>query len=122
MKLNSKQIDAIQGTIISSFIANHYINEVLSFKMPMVKHGLKKSLNDSVKQLDVIESNYFDKIEEAGGEDLHDKITANTMDFLKLLLSLEYSDFVQFQQILQAYKIDRERIELVTQDILTRNK
>lgn len=122
MKLSSKQLDAIQGMILSGFIANHYANEVLTLKVPMVKHKLKKSLNDSVKQLDVIEKNYFDKIEEEGGEDLQDKITANTMDFMKLLLSLEYSDFVQFQQILQAYKLDPKRIEAVTQDILTRNK
>jgi hypothetical protein len=117
--MTTKQLDTIQGAILSSFVAQHYISEVLKLKLPFVKHQLKKSLKDAYKGLEVIEHQYFDSIDDIDESELNHKLTSNTMDFLEMLTKDSYSDFIQFQQMYQAFKIDKEKMEKISHEILT---
>ncbi len=121
--MNNKKLDKIQGAILSSYIASFYINEVLAYKIPEVRHKAKKSLKDSVKELQRIEQNYFDVIEkDEHGEKMNMMLTDNAMTFLDLLMKFSYSDFVQLQQVVSAWQLKPKQIEGLTKKILKENE
>lgn len=121
--MNKKQLDKIQGCILSCYIASFYVNEVLAYKLPEVRHKLRKSLNDSVKEMQVIERKYFDSIDEdEHGEKMNMMLTDNAIAFFDLLMKFDYSDYIQLQQVISAWEKKPKQIEGLSKKILKDEK
>ena len=118
--MNKKQITSISGSIISSFVNLHYLEEVS--KLGVIKQNAKKNLRRTLEDLKLIESNYFNETEKLDEDELGDKLVSNNMVFIEWLLKeFDFNEFSKFQEIAYAYKLDPKRVAGITDKILTKN-
>ena len=116
--MTDKDIQQVTGSILMCFIANHYLEEVKH--LPIFKHSLKRSVNNTIKELQVVENKYFDKIDEIDDKQLADKLSANLISFLQVLLKGRlFHDFTTIQEILMAYELEPKKIKDTSDSILT---
>jgi ribonucleotide reductase beta subunit family protein with ferritin-like domain len=118
--MNEKQLEQISGAIITSFINLHFLEEASMsglFKQ-RVKNNVKRTIDDLMS----IEYNYFSKIEEVDEFQLGDKLVANYMEFISMLLSkFKFNDFSKMQEVAMAYGLDPDAVTKVSDKILLKN-
>jgi predicted DNA-binding protein YlxM (UPF0122 family) len=115
-----KQLEQISGAIITSFINLHFLEEAIQSGLfrQRVKNNVKRTIQDLIQ----IENNYFNEIERVDDGGLGDKLIANNLEFVGMLLKIfDFNDFSKMQEVAAAYSIDREAIIKVSDEILTKN-
>jgi hypothetical protein len=118
--MRQKDIHQATGAILSSFIALHYLEQVSH--LPIFKHSLKRSLNNSIKELQKVEKQYFDKVGEIDSNEIADKLSANQMAFISMLLKGKiYHEFTTIQEIVMAYELEPKAIKGISDKILIKN-
>lgn len=120
MQINDKQIEKITGTIITSFVNLHFLEEVKASRLvkQKVKYNLKRTLNDLLE----IENQYFDKIDNIDENNLSDKLVANKLEFVKWLLNkFDFNDFTKLQEVCIAYSLDPKKLTETSDSILEQN-
>lgn len=119
-KFSYKDIEKVNGAIISCFIANFYLNECDSLKI--FRHTSKKNVSKTKEDLEVIEKKFFDKIDEVDENNNSDKIVSNHIEFLEWLLNkYSYHDFTKLQEICVAFSLDKTRLTGISDKILIEN-
>ena len=118
--MNEKQLEKISGAIITSFISLHFLEEVKN--TGMFKQRVKNNLNRTIKDLIDIEENYFSKIDNIDDNDLGDKLVANSLEFVKILLSRSsFNEFTKMQEVCAAYLANPEEMSKLSDKILLEN-
>lgn len=118
--MNEKQLEQISGAIITSFINLHFLEE--ASKSGLFKQRVKNNVKRTIDDLMSIEHNYFSKIEEVDEFHLGDKLVANYIEFVSMLLSkFKFNDFSKMQEVAVAYSMDKEAVTKVTDEILLKN-
>jgi predicted DNA-binding protein YlxM (UPF0122 family) len=115
-----KQLEQISGAIITSFINLHFLEEAIQSGLfrQRVRNNVKRTIQDLIQ----IENNYFNEIERVDDGGLGDKLIANNLEFVGMLLKIfDFNDFSKMQEVAAAYSIDREAIIKVSDEILTKN-
>ena len=115
-----KQLEQISGAIITSFINLHFLEEVIQSGLfrQRVRNNVKRTIQDLIQ----IENNYFNEIERVDDSGLGDKLIANNLEFVGILLKMfDFNDFSKMQEVAVAYSIDRDAIIKVSDEILTKN-
>ena len=115
-----KQLEQISGAIITSFINLHFLEEVIQSGLfrQRVRNNVKRTIQDLIQ----IENNYFNEIERVDDSGLGDKLIANNLEFVGMLLKMfDFNDFSKMQEVAVAYSIDRDAIIKVSDEILTKN-
>jgi predicted DNA-binding protein YlxM (UPF0122 family) len=115
-----KQLEQISGAIITSFINLHFLEEAIQSGLfrQRVRNNVKRTIQDLIQ----IENNYFSEIERVDDSGLGDKLIANNLEFVGMLLKMfDFNDFSKMQEVAVAYSIDREAIIKVSDEILTKN-
>jgi predicted DNA-binding protein YlxM (UPF0122 family) len=115
-----KQLEQISGAIITSFINLHFLEEATQSGLfrQRVRNNVKRTIQDLIQ----IENNYFSEIEKVDDSELGDKLIANNLEFIGVLLNMfDFNDFSKMQEVAVAYSIDREAITKVSDEILTKN-
>jgi predicted DNA-binding protein YlxM (UPF0122 family) len=115
-----KQLEQISGAIITSFINLHFLEEAIQSGLfrQRVRNNVKRTIQDLIQ----IENNYFNEIERVDDSGLGDKLIANNLEFVGMLLKIfDFNDFSKMQEVAVAYSIDREAIIKVSDEILTKN-
>ena len=80
--------------------------------------NVKRTIQDLIQ----IENNYFSEIERVDDSGLGDKLIANNLEFVGMILKMfDFNDFSKMQEVAVAYSIDREAIIKVSDEILTKN-
>ena len=83
-----------------------------------VKNNVKRTIDDLMS----IEYNYFSKIEDVDEFQLGDKLVANYMEFISMLLSkFKFNDFSKMQEVAMAYGLDPDAVTKVSDKILLKN-
>lgn len=118
--MNEKQLEKISGAIITSFISLHFLEEVKN--TGLFKQRVKNNLNRTIKDLIDIEEDYFSKIDNIDDNDLGDKLVANSLEFVKILLSRSsFNEFTKMQEVCAAYLANPEEISKLSDKILLEN-
>ena len=115
-----KQLEQISGAIITSFINLHFLEEAIQSGLfrQRVRNNVKRTIQDLIQ----IENNYFSEIERVDDSGLGDKLIANNLEFVGMLLKMfDFNDFSKMQEVAVAYSIDRDAIIKVSDEILTKN-
>jgi len=115
-----KQLEQISGAIITSFINLHFLEEAIQSGLfrQRVRNNVKRTIQDLIQ----IENNYFSEIERVDDSGLGDKLIANNLEFVGMLLKMfDFNDFSKMQEVAVAYSIDRDAITKVSDEILTKN-
>jgi len=115
-----KQLEQISGAIITSFINLHFLEEAIQSGLfrQRVRNNVKRTIQDLIQ----IENNYFSEIERVDDSGLGDKLIANNLEFVGMILKMfDFNDFSKMQEVAVAYSIDREAIIKVSDEILTKN-
>ena len=118
--MNKENAIKIGGSIITSFINLHYLEEVS--RLGIIKQSAKKNLSRTLNDLKVIERDYFNETEKFDEKGIGDKLTANSITFVDWLLNeFDFNEFSEFQEIAYAYKLDAKRIKGISDKILIEN-
>lgn len=118
--MNEKQLEKISGAIITSFISLHFLEEVKN--TGMFKQRVKNNLNRIIKDLIDIEEDYFSKIDNIDDNELGDKLVANSLEFVKILLSRSsFNEFTKMQEVCAAYLANPEEMSKLSDKILLEN-
>ena len=118
--MNKENAIKIGGSIITSFINLHYLEEVS--RLGIIKQSAKKNLSRTLNDLKVIERDYFNETEKFDENGIGDKLTANSITFVDWLLNeFDFNEFSEFQEIAFAYKLDAKRIKGISDKILIEN-
>ena len=118
--MNEKQLEKISGAIITSFISLHFLEEVKN--TGLFKQRVKNNLNRTIKDLIDIEEDYFSKIDNIDDNDLGDKLVANSLEFVKILLSRSsFNEFTKMQEVCAAYLANPEEMSKLSDKILLDN-
>ena len=116
-----KQLEQISGAIITSFINLHFLEEAIQSGLlrQRVRNNVKRTIQDLIQ----IENNYFSEIERVDDSGLGDKLIANNLEFVGMLLKMfDFNDFSKMQEVAVAYSIDRDAITKVSDEILIKNE
>lgn len=117
---SEKQLEQISGAIITSFEAQHFLEECKRLKV--FKHTAKKNVNRTLNDLKFIEDNYFNVIEESDENGLSDKLVANKLEFIKWLLEkFNFNDYCKIQEVCVAFTLDRKRLTSISDKIHLEN-
>lgn len=120
MKLNKKDLQQATGAILTSFVAMHYLEEVKH--LPIFKQSLKRSVNNTIKELQKVEKDYFDKVDAIDDNEIADKLSSNLMSFIAMILKDNiFIDFATLQEILMAYNLEPKAIKGISDKIHKRN-
>ena len=115
-----KQLEQISGAIITSFINLHFLEE--SIQSGLFRQRVRNNVKRTIQDLIQIENNYFGEIERVDEAGLGDKLIANNLEFVGMLLKMfDFNDFSKMQEVAVAYSMDREAIINVSDEILTKN-
>lgn len=118
--MNEKQLEKISGAIITSFISLHFLEEVKN--TGLFKQRVKNNLNRTIKDLIDIEEDYFSKIDNIDDNELGDKLVANSLEFVKILLSRSsFNEFTKMQEVCAAYLANPEEMSKLSDKILLDN-
>ena len=118
--MNEKQLEKISGAIITSFISLHFLEEAKN--TGMFKQRVKNNLNRTIKDLIDIEEDYFSKIDNIDDNGLGDKLVANSLEFVKILLSRSsFNEFTKMQEVCAAYLANPEEMSKLSDKILLEN-
>jgi len=118
--MNEKQLEKISGAIITSFISLHFLEEAKN--TGLFKQKVKNNLNRTIKDLIDIEEDYFSKIDNIDDNDLGDKLVANSLEFVKILLSRSsFNEFTKMQEVCAAYLANPEEMSKLSDKILLDN-
>ena len=115
-----KQLEQISGAIITSFINLHFLEEAIQSGLfrQRVRNNVKRTIQDLIQ----IKNNYFSEIERVDDSGLGDKLIANNLEFVGMILKMfDFNDFSKMQEVAVAYSIDRDAIIKVSDEILTKN-
>jgi len=118
--MNEKQLEQISGAIITSFINLHFLEEakVSGLFKQRVKNNIKRTIDDLMD----IEYKYFSKIDEVDEFEFGDKLVANYMEFISMLLNkFKFNDFSKMQEVAMAYGLDPDAVTKVSDKILFKN-
>ena len=114
--MTNKTLQAVTGSILSCFMALHYLEEVKSTNF--FKGSLKNLLNRVIKELIIVEKKYYDKIDVIDGEDTADKLMSNKLTFIKeMQKEHNYAHLSDLEQIICAYRLDPKALMRVTDKI-----
>ena len=120
MKVTNKQLEKISGAILTSFINLHYLEEAKN--TGLFQRRIKQNVNRTIEDLIYIETEYYNKVESVDDRGLSDKLIANKIEFLKLLLNdFDFNDFCKIQEICKAFDFDREALTKTSDAILLKN-
>lgn len=115
--MNQDTLYKITGAILVNYIANHYNEEIKH--TPVYKQRLKQSINTTIKELTKAEVEYFDKVSEIDDQDWSDKLSANLMKFIDVMIrDQNFPDFCKLQEIVVAYTINPKSISGISDKIL----
>tara|TARA_R110002124_G_scaffold71463_1_gene191509 strand:+ start:11 stop:418 length:408 start_codon:yes stop_codon:yes gene_type:complete len=118
--MTKKQVVAVSGAIITSFVNLHFLEEVSrsgAFRQS-AKNNVKKTLQDLIQ----IEEKMFSEIEAIDDENIGDKLVANKLQFVDWILNrFDFNDFSKIQEVCIAYSMDTARLTKVSDQILTEN-
>jgi len=120
MKLSKKQVQLVSGSIVSSYINLHYLEECM--KLGVFKRTAKLNVRKTLTDLISIEDTFFDAIEGVDTENLSDKLVGNNIQFIDEFLSFDFSDFTKLQEVFVAFKVDREGLCDRSDSILSKEK
>lgn len=115
--MTKKQVEAVSGAIITSFVNLHFLEEVS--RSGAFRQSAKNNVKRTLKDLIQIEENLFSKIDDIDDDNLGDKLVANKLEFVKWLLDeFDFNDFSKIQEVCIAYSKDRDRVTKVTDQVL----
>lgn len=118
--MTDKDIQQTTGAILTSFVALHYLEEIKH--QPHIKHSVKNNLNRTIKDLQQIEKQFFDKVDEIDDKEIADKLSANLMSFIKEIMKGKmFQDFATIQEILMAFSIEPKAIKGISDKVLLKN-
>ena len=119
--MNRKDIEKVQGAILSCFEANYFLNECKHTNV--FKNKAKLNLKRTLEDLLEIENRYFNEIEKIDEDNLADKLVSNKLEFFNFLLTkFDYSKFVKMQEISVAFELDEKRLTSISDKILLQKK
>jgi len=117
---NEKQLEQITGAILTSFINLHFLEEAM--QSGLFRQRVRKNVKRTIDDLLLLERTYFSEIEKVDENDLGDKLVANNLEFITLLLKMfRFNDFSKMQEITVAYSLDKEAITKVSDEVLIKN-
>jgi len=118
-KMNSKEIRTVSGAIISSYVANHYLEE--SKHLGIFRQSTKKNLSRTLLDLVKIEEDFYNEAEKIDDKDISSKMICNNLNFIDEFLKFDFSDFSKLQEVFVAYTLDKKRLTSISDKILITN-
>jgi len=111
----------VTGAILMNYMANHYNEEIKHTKI--YKQSLKNKINTVVKELTKVEKEIFDKIYAIDDNELSDKLSANLITFIDVLIKgHDFHEFCKLQEIVVAYNTDPKSIIGISDKILKKQQ
>ena len=119
-RYTEKQVERVNGAIVSTFIAGFYLSECSS--LGVFRQSAKTNVKRTQKDLEVIEKNFYEEIDKVDESDFSSKIISNTIEFIECVLQkYSFNDFLKIQEVCVAYDIDKHRLTSISDRILREN-
>lgn len=119
-KMHTNTLHKVTGAILMNYIANHYNEEIKHTSL--YKQNLKNKINAATKELTKVEKKLFDKVYDIDDTELSDKLSANLITFLDVMIKdRNFPEFSKLQEIVVAYTLDPKAITGISDKILKKN-
>ena len=118
--MTNKQIEKVQGAILSCFESLHFLQECkhLGVFRNKTKLNLKRTFNDLLE----IETKYFNEIDKIDDNNLADKLVANKLEFIDYMLTkFDYSKYTKMLEVAVAFELNEKRLTSISDKILLEN-
>jgi hypothetical protein len=117
LTVRMKMLEAITGSVISSFVSLHYLENLKQYKW--YRHKTKNLLNNTIKELQKLEKKEFDKIYSADEKNVH-MISNNLIEFFDVVMKDGFTSHMLLQNMVIAYKKDPKSIEGIINKVLNK--
>lgn len=120
MTKEEKTVHQATGAILCCQMASFYLEEVKHTSI--FKHSLKRSINNTIKELKKVEFDYYDKIDNIDNNEMADKLSDNLINFINTIMKDKlFIDFCTLQEILIAYYLEPKAIKGISDKIHKKN-
>lgn len=115
--MKQKMLESITGSVISSYVALHYLETLKSYGI--IKQKEKNLLNKTINSLQEIEKKQFDAIFNLHEKKVH-MISSNLITFFDEVMKTGFTDQMLLQNMIIAYKKDPKSIEGIINKVLNK--